>query len=158
MTGEFHPVGTGRKAGLAEADRSTGIMATRITRDALEAFLNCKFKAHLKLAGQQGSVSDYETRLILTRQEVRQQVIGKLLARYPEGEVALGITLTAAALRKGPSFMLDTTLEDDQLSVGFDGLKRVAGGSKLGDFHYIPMLFEEGHRIRALRTFEWVQP
>jgi predicted RecB family nuclease len=79
---------------------------------------------------------------------VRQQVIGKILARYPEGEVAIGITLTAAAMRKGPLFMLDTTLEDDQLSIGFDGLKRAAGGSKLGDFHYIPMLFQEGHRIR----------
>ena len=44
--------------------------------------------------------------------------------------------------------MLDATLEDDQLSLGFDGLKRVDGPSKLGDFHYIPMLFVEGRKIR----------
>ncbi len=34
-------------------------MATKITRQILEAYLNCKTKAHLKLAGQQGIVSDY---------------------------------------------------------------------------------------------------
>ena len=29
-------------------------MATKITRDILESYLHCKFKAHLKLTGQQG--------------------------------------------------------------------------------------------------------
>jgi predicted RecB family nuclease len=123
-------------------------MATKITRDVLEAYLNCKTKAHLKLLDQQGSVSEYEALLISTRQEVRQQAIGKILARCHEGEVARDITLTAATLLEGPSFVLDATLEDDLLSLSFDGLKRVDGPSKLGDFHYIPMMFYEGCRIR----------
>jgi len=33
-------------------------MATKIARDVLEGYLHCKTKAHLKLAGQQGSKSD----------------------------------------------------------------------------------------------------
>ena len=122
-------------------------MATKITRQILEAYLNCKTKAYLKLAGQQGIVSDYEGLLISTRQEVRQQAIGKILARNPEGEVARDIILTAAALREGPSFVLNATLEDDLLSLSFDGLKRVDGPSKLGDFHYVPMLFHEGQKV-----------
>ena len=122
-------------------------MATKITRQILEAYLNCKTKAHLKLAGQQGIVSDYEALLISTRQEVRQQAIGKILARNPEGEVARDIILTAAALGEGPSFVLNATLEDDLLSLSFDGLKRVDGPSKLGDFHYVPMLFHEGQKV-----------
>jgi hypothetical protein len=32
-------------------------MAEKITRDTVESYLNCKHKAHLKLAGQQGSKS-----------------------------------------------------------------------------------------------------
>jgi len=87
-------------------------MATKITRHILEAYLNCKTKAYLKLAGQQGNVSDYEALLISTRQEVRQQAIGKILARNPEGEVARDIILTTAALREGPTFVLNATLED----------------------------------------------
>src|SRR3954452_14909055 len=122
-------------------------MATKITRDVLESHLHCKTKAHLKLAGQQGSVSDYEGLLAASRQEVRQQAIGKIPERYAEGEVARGIPLTAAALRAGPSFVLDATLEDDSMSLRFDGLKRVDGSSQLGDFHYVPMLFYEGRRV-----------
>jgi hypothetical protein len=30
-------------------------MATRITREVIESYLKCKYKAHLKLAGDQGS-------------------------------------------------------------------------------------------------------
>ena len=59
-------------------------MATKITRQILEAYLNCKTKAHLKLAGQQGNVSDYEALLIETRQAVGQRAIAKILAGTPK--------------------------------------------------------------------------
>ena len=35
-------------------------MATKITRDIIESYLNCKYKGHLKLAGESGTQSDYE--------------------------------------------------------------------------------------------------
>src|SRR5271157_891145 len=122
-------------------------MGRKITREVLEGYLHCKTKAHLKLAGQQGSMSDYEALLVARRQEVRQQAIAEILAKHPEAEVARGIPLTVAALQSGPPFVLDTTLEDDLLSLGFDGFKRVDGASKVGDFHYIPMLFHEGQKV-----------
>src|SRR5208283_5262907 len=99
-------------------------METKINREILEAYLYCKKKAHLKLAGQQGVVSDYEALLVENRQEVRHQAIGKILARNPEGEVVRDISLTAATLRAGASFVLNASLEDDLLSLSFDGLKR----------------------------------
>jgi predicted RecB family nuclease len=126
-------------------------MATKITRQILEAYLSCKTKAHLKLAGQKGNVSDYEALLISTRQEVRQQAIKKILARAPEDEVATDVPLTAATLREGSSFVLNATLEDDLVSLSFDGLKRVDGPSKLGDFHYVPTLFHEARKISMVQ-------
>jgi predicted RecB family nuclease len=122
-------------------------MATKITRDVLEGYLHCKTKAHLKLAGQQGSASDYAKLLVDSRREVRKTAIGKILERHPGSEVEWGIPLTAAALQAGSSFVLDATLEDDRLSLGFDGLKRVDGASKLGNFHYVPMLFHDGRKV-----------
>ena len=77
-------------------------MAAKITRDALEGYLHCKYKAHLKLAGQQGTRSDYEALLERTRHEVRRQAIDKILARHAEDEVARSVPLTAAALQPGP--------------------------------------------------------
>jgi predicted RecB family nuclease len=91
--------------------------------------------------------SDYEGLLAATRQEVGQTAIAKILAQHPDREVARDTLLTAAALGPGPSYVLRATLEDDLLSLRFDGLKRVNGPSKLGDFHYVPILFHEGQRV-----------
>ena len=122
-------------------------MSIKITREVLESYLHCKTKAHLKLAGQQGIVSDYQELLLARRREVRQQAIAMILAKHPEAEVARDIPLTATTLRAGPLFVLDAILEADMLALGFDGLKRVDGASKLGDFHYVPMLFYEGRKV-----------
>jgi predicted RecB family nuclease len=122
-------------------------MGGKISREVLESYLHCKTKAHLKLAGQQGIVSDYEALLLARRQEVRQQAIAKILAKHPEAEMTRDVPLSVAALQSGPLFVLDATLEDDLLSLVFDGLKRVDGASKLGDFHYVPMLFHEGQKV-----------
>ena len=108
-------------------------MATKITRDVLEGYLHCRTKAHLKLAGQQGSVSDYEKLLVASREKVRQTAIGKILERHSESEVARGIPVTAVALRAGRPFVLDATLEGDLMSPPLrTRLKRVDGPSALG--------------------------
>jgi predicted RecB family nuclease len=122
-------------------------MATKITREILESYLFCKTKAHLKLAGQQGSVSEYEALLLANRQEVRRQATGKLVAMHSDAEVARDVALTTAVLSTGPSFIVQAALEDEPISVGFDGLKRVDGSSRLGGFHYVPMLFHEGRSV-----------
>jgi hypothetical protein len=63
-------------------------MATKITRQILGAYVNCKTKAHLKLAVEQWNESDYESLLVSTTEEIRQQAIGKTVARSAEVEVA----------------------------------------------------------------------
>jgi predicted RecB family nuclease len=123
-------------------------MTTKITRDVLEGYLNCKYKGYLKLAGEYGTRSDYEVMLVAAREEVRLKAIEKILARHQEGEVARTIPLTAAALKARPLFVLDALLEDEVVSFHFDGLKRVDGPSKLGDFHYVPVLFHEAEQVR----------
>jgi predicted RecB family nuclease len=122
-------------------------MATRITSEILQAYLNCKFKAHLKLMGQQGIRSDYEAMMAEIPKDVREKAINKILARNPESKVVRDISLTVPALREGPSFVLDANLKDDQFMLTIDGLKRVDGPSKLGDFHYVPMLFHESRKV-----------
>src|SRR5262249_8287403 len=102
---------------------------------------------HLKLARNPGRLSEYDGLLAASRLEARQKAVVKILAKHSDAEVARDILLTTAALRAGPSFVLDATLEDDLLSLRFDGLKKVDGPSKLGDFHYVPMLFHEGRRV-----------
>lgn len=125
------------------------IITTKITRNILEGYLHCKYKCHLNLAGQQGDKSDYESLLTQLRSEVRLEAIDKILAGNLHEEVVRNIPLTLSALKVGPLFILDATLEDDSFFIVFDGLKKVAGPSKkLGDFHFVPVLFHEGRQVR----------
>ena len=122
-------------------------MPAKITRHVLESYLNCKYKGYLKLTDQEGAKSDYENLLTEMRAEVRLAAIDKILARHPGEEIPRNIPLTAAALKQGAPFLLDATLEDDLVSVTFDGLIKADGPSKLGQYHYIPILFHEGEKI-----------
>jgi predicted RecB family nuclease len=66
----------------------------------------------------------------------------KLLAGHAEGEVLQGQTVTPAVLRRGLPLLLNGMVD----GVRFDGLQRTAGASRLGDFHYVPILFHENER------------
>ena len=48
-------------------------MATKITRDIIESYLNCKYKGHLKLAGESGTQSDYEAMTTAARASSRER-------------------------------------------------------------------------------------
>src|SRR5262249_41230623 len=54
-------------------------------------------------------------------------------------------------LVRGSAVILDVVVENDLLSIRIDGLKRIDGPSDLGDFHYVPMLFGEGGKLRPLQ-------
>jgi predicted RecB family nuclease len=123
-------------------------MPTKITRDILESYLNCKYKGHLKLAEHQGIKSDYEVLLAESRDEVKHQATNKILARYQQEQVEYDLVLATAALKRGAAFILNATLEDEHVALTYDGLQRTSGLSKLGDFHYVPVLFAEGRQIR----------
>jgi predicted RecB family nuclease len=128
-------------------------MATTITRDVIESSLHCRYKGYLKLAGEQGSPSDYEQLMRESRERVRLAATAQLLARHEEGEVLRGLTMTLVALRRGVPLLLDVTFEDKEFCIRFDALQRAAGSSRLGDFHYVPVLFHEAERpARQLRA------
>jgi predicted RecB family nuclease len=122
-------------------------MTAKITSDVLEGYIDCKLKGHLKQAGQHSTCSDYEALLVEARSEVRLAAVEKILARHSPDTVVREIAMTAAALKRGPMIVLDAVFEDDTLSLRLDGLKRVDGPSKLGDFHYVPVLFDGGRKL-----------
>lgn len=122
-------------------------MATKITRDVLESYLHCRTKAHLKLAGECGTKSDYEAMTTAAKEASWDAVIAKLLVRFGGEDTCRGVSVTAATLRMGAPFQADATLEDDVLSIRFDALKWADGASKLGDHHYLPALHDHGARV-----------
>jgi predicted RecB family nuclease len=118
-------------------------MTSKITVELLMARLKCRYKAHLKMAGERGQPHDYELLQLEAREHVRSAARTQLLARHPEVEIPQGQPLDAELLKRGLPLLLDVTLEDADLSVRFDALLRVEGESSLGAFHYAPVLFHE---------------
>jgi predicted RecB family nuclease len=125
-------------------------MGHRITRDIVESYLKCKTKAHMKVLGEHGSVTDYELLLLDKRREVRQKAIDEIFARHEAQEkgVLRDIPITRSVLERGATLVLATRIEAEFLSLDFDALKKVPGVSSLGEFHYVPVLYHEGEKLR----------
>jgi hypothetical protein len=77
-------------------------VSTKITRDVLEAFLNCRYKGHLKLTGKSGDPPEYQGLLDEALDEARSRTIDTILGRRPEEEVKMGVDLTKAVLNREP--------------------------------------------------------
>jgi len=120
-----------------------------ITRDILESFLACKTEANLKLHGQRGLKSEYDTLSAEMRAELRDRAFEKLVPRLKPEDVMRGVKTSEAVLGSGAAIILDVTIEFGDLSLCCDALKRVNGDSRLGKFHYAPLLVYEGKRIRS---------
>jgi predicted RecB family nuclease len=123
-------------------------MSAKITREILEGYLECRYKGRLRLAGEQSEGSDYLK--IISAEEVLAgtQAFTQLLTSSPNGRVCQGATLTATDLGCGTPLLLDATIEHEQVSLRCDGLVRMEGSSRLGDFHYLPVLCKANLPIR----------
>src|SRR5262245_27083009 len=119
-----------------------------ITTDILYSYLLCKVKGHLKLKGERGSPSDYETLTAELRDTLSQGAAERLAVRLDESDVARDIKITTSVLKQGKPLILHASVEAEGIRVEIDGLKRVEGPSRLGDFHYVPILFFEGEKVR----------
>jgi hypothetical protein len=62
----------------------------KITREVLEGYLSCRYKGHLKLAGQAGTLSDYEAMTSAAKAESREVALAKLVARFGQGDTCRG--------------------------------------------------------------------
>src|SRR5262245_59542743 len=98
---------------VAQLRPGGGLMATKITRDTIESYLNCKYKGHLRLTGASGTPSDYEAMTTAARASSRQQAVARLVARFGDGDGCRGLTVTPTILKQGAPLLADAQLEDD---------------------------------------------
>ncbi len=124
---------------LHEADYNPDAI---ISSDVLRSYVYCRYKAHLKLSRQVGAQCAYETALAELRAEAKQRTIGKLEAAG--SLIPTSVELTRSTLCLGHSAIIDGELTLDGINLRVDGLRKVAGRSQLGDFHYEPLLFHAG--------------
>ncbi|HKB42153.1 MAG TPA: hypothetical protein VKD72_37350, partial [Gemmataceae bacterium] len=99
----------------------------KITNEVIEGYLNCKTKGQLKLAGESGTLSDYEAMPSQARRSLLEATLARLAARLGEGDACRGVQVTPETLKRGAPILVDAILEDENLSIRFDALKRADG-------------------------------
>lgn len=79
--------------------------------------------------------------------QIKRKVIQKILSHSSNAEVACNVAATRQLLLQGFRFIINGTVKKDNLSLSFDGLKKVDGQSKIANFHYVPILISESENI-----------
>jgi len=78
--------------------------------DVLRGHLNCRYLAHLRLSGQEGVKSDYETVLAEVEQAVKLKVMVRLRSQFTDQNLKIGVVLDHSTLSKGAALVLDSQL------------------------------------------------
>ena len=73
----------------------------KITTDVLASYLSCKYKAYLKMTGQHGTTSQYETLLSDIARSLTQEATKRILAQTGNAEVFRHLPLTYHLLKQG---------------------------------------------------------
>jgi predicted RecB family nuclease len=119
-------------------------VASTITGTLVESFLQCKYKAALKLAGEVGQRSAFE----LFEHERREAALARFLDT-PGARAVQDVSLTQAVLARGIELIVRSRLDVDGVSLQFDALRRTCGSSSLGEFHYEPVLVLAREKVAA---------
>jgi len=120
-----------------------------IDKRTVEDYLNCKYKMHLRLAGETGTPHEYEVLAIEKRGEYRSEATETLLHRFKLESPPTIPSVTLDDLSKGHSLILNCAVEYEQFSFSFDALRRVDGKSRAGRFHYVPVLYSQRDIVRS---------
>jgi hypothetical protein len=115
-------------------------------REILDAGVNCRYNSYLKMHGEVGMKSDYERMLGDIQEAAKRIAIAKITSLCDEEDLSNNVLLRSQILCQGRQFIIDSDIETDLGVLHIDGLKKVAGFSNLGNFHYIPILFYGGER------------
>jgi len=122
-------------------------MSGKLTNEIAESFLDCKYKGYLKFIGMRGEISEFERIRIEDRNFVHNSAIQKFTVRCKDKNILSNFKIAPRALREGPHYFFNAITENDQLLIYFDILEKVPVESKLGNFHYIPILFHEAEYL-----------
>lgn len=125
-------------------------MNVSVSADLFSDFRKCKYKAHLKLNGKSGQLSDFERQHIRLSEEYRNRVEEHLLQLRRKADVSRRPRSLAHAIRHGYAVIINAYATVANMSCHFDALLRAADSSSLLNPEYIPFLFIHTEKISKL--------
>ncbi|MDX1929424.1 MAG: TM0106 family RecB-like putative nuclease, partial [Pirellulaceae bacterium] len=116
-------------------------MHFRLSERIVASYLLCKTKAHLMLAGEVGSKTEFESLLDETAGRVRD----KFLNQFAADSYLNNAVLSRSVLKSGVPVITNAVFEEQDSNYVCDMLVRRKGESVLGDFHYVPAIIYGGY-------------
>jgi predicted RecB family nuclease len=116
----------------------------KITRDVLEGYMDCHYKAFLKLTSHEGVTPDNPILQMDRNSRPSLTSVGEIPLQRIKVQGTKSLKLTSSYLSKGQPLILDGIFETSAISLHIEGLQRTAGSSDIGDFHYLPAIFQRG--------------
>lgn len=120
-----------------------------VTEDIFCAYLKCKYKAHLKLQGTVGEVSEYERLVKRIDVEYRQTTGREMLRTQSKTAIAENPLSLLDALQSGRELILNVSMESDEAACHLDALYRTSKIEAAVPLVYSPILFTPHERVTA---------
>lgn len=125
---------------------TTAMGTETINEELFEAFIRCKYKAKLRIAGTVGHQSEFEEHRRRLLSVYRQNAQHKLAGGLDEKET-LCTSFDGAVLSQTHKLILELTLAVDGLAASIDALQRIELPSQPGSFTYIPIEYCREERV-----------
>lgn len=121
----------------------------KITTDLFDAFLYCKYKAHLLQAETKGAWDEYGAFVEKERATFTVAAKESLLRRHGLADAPCTKRIRLPVLEPGHPVLFGGSIHHNSRFFTYDALQRIPGRSALGAFQYAPVLFLPDGGIRA---------
>ena len=119
---------------------SITVNAQPISDELFEAFLRCRYKSKLRIAGTEGKTSEFEEHRTTLQAAYRHE--GQLRLAVSHGEIeTTSSRVDCGRLGQGRKLILGLAVAADGLSAKIDALQRSELASQPGSFTYVPIQY-----------------
>lgn len=111
-----------------------------ITKEHIESYLQCEYKAYLQRAGNIGNKTEYELFFHDIQKKHTPQAVQRLLQSTEKCLPAEDIEIDIDILKERYNAIINGSIVVDDFHVRVEVLQKVTIPSRLGDFSYIPLI------------------
>jgi predicted RecB family nuclease len=123
-------------------------MKTLVTSELLSDFIECRYRAYLKISGANGQKSDVVNASERLRESYHSQAREHLLRAYhDEGKQVRTDVGLSVVLANRCDLAIDVTATDSTASVRFDALMAAPGNATQSQPDYIPVVFVNNEKV-----------
>jgi len=121
-----------------------------ITNEIIESYLNCKYKAILKLSEKQGCYSDYDHFLKNTKFDKKQQFTKNITSKYPN-QILDFEKYSKNKINSYPFWLLNPNVKNEKYSIAFDYFELAKENNTIV---YIPIQISPYNKIIEIEILE----